>query len=84
MIWVVVFFVGLVFVEYFNFIFLKDESQIWTPPSKQTTQPLKMASKMVENAWANMGYFLHLDPDIKITRLERLHLKIMKSKQCGF
>ena len=37
-------------------------------------------SKNVKDLWATMGYILHrLDQDIsKITRLERLHLKIIE------
>ena len=45
--------------------------------SNNLTQPLRMTSKMVENTWATIGYFLHhLDLDIrKKTRLECLHLE---------
>ena len=42
-----------------------------------------MTSEMVESAWANIGGFLHLDPEIRriVRRFERLHLKIIKKMQ---
>ena len=43
-----------------------------------------MTCKIVESAWASIGYFLqYLDPDIGriARRLERRHLKILKKKQ---
>ena len=51
---------------------------------KQSNTIPKITNKMVESAWASIGYFLHhLDPDIRriASRLKRLHLKILKKKQ---
>ena len=53
-------------------------------PTNDLTQPLKMTSKMVESAWANIGFFLYqLDPKVKrlVRRLEYLPFKIFKKKQ---
>ena len=52
--------------------------------SNNLRQPLKMTTKMVERAWANIQYFFHdFDPDTRriAKRLKRLHLKILKKKQ---
>ena len=40
----------------------------------------KMTSKMVESAWANIGFFFY-QLDAEVRRLECLHLKILIKKQ---
>ena len=45
-----------------------------------------MTSKIVESAWANIGFFLYqLDTEIRklVRRLECLNLKILKKKRCA-
>ena len=53
-----------------------------THSDKQSNTNLERICKLVESAWANIGFFLYqLDPEVR--RLECLHhhLKILKKKQ---